>query len=102
MPFLPVSSRKMGGSTHTTSRLLCAVAWLDEDNKTVNGHSYVLVHAVIHLILLVVSCAYFAIHLTLLEASCACLLAILSVHFFFIYTVIVMRIGEMCAGSLQW
>ena len=92
----------MGGSTRTTSRLLCTVAWLDEDDKTVSGHSYVLVHAVIHLTLLEVSCAYFAIHLALLEASCACLLAIRSIQFFFIYTVIVMRIGEMCAGSSQW
>ena len=86
----------MGGPTRTTSRLLRVVAWLDEDDKTVSGRSYVLVHAVIHLTLLEVSCAYFAIRLTLLEASCACLLAILSVHFFFIYTVIVMRIGEVC------
>ena len=39
---------------------LCTVAWLDEDDKTASGRSYVLVPAVTHLTLLEATSAYFA------------------------------------------
>ena len=75
----------MGGSTHTTSRLLHAVAWLDEDDETVSGRNYVLVHGVPS---------------SDPSRSKLCILC-LSAILFFIYVLIVMPIGEMCAGSSQ-